>query len=100
MIDIGFIEVSCHEGRALSKVKCGIFLELFPLIPVPLVDLGLRETCLLGKLGNVLLRPLGSLVEFKKKDLYLSIVLARPILPGYMLLISSVAFLDGFPSQA
>jgi len=48
----------------------------------------------------VLLRPLGSLVEFKKEDLYLSIVLARPILPGYMLLISSVAFLDGFPSQA
>jgi len=48
----------------------------------------------------VLLRPLGSLVEFNKEDLYLCIVLARPILPGYMLLISSFAFLDGFPSQA
>ena len=64
MISIGFVEVPSHEGRALSKVKCGIFLELFPLIPVPLVDLGLREACLQGKFGNLLLRPLGSLVEF------------------------------------
>jgi hypothetical protein len=48
----------------MSKVKYGIFLELFPLIPVPLVDLGLREACLQGKFGYVLLRPLGSLVEF------------------------------------
>jgi hypothetical protein len=100
MIYIGFVEVPFHEGRAMSKVKCGIFLELFPLIPVPLVDLGLRQACLLGKLRNLVLRPLGSLVKFKKKDLYLSIVLARPILPGHMLLISSVTFLDGFPSQA
>lgn len=66
MIYVGLVEVPCLKGRACAKVERGIFLEFFPLIPVPLVDLGLREACLLGKLCYVLLRPLGSLVEFNK----------------------------------
>lgn len=62
----------------IDKIK--LFIELFPLVPVPFIDLTLREACLWWEISNFFLRPLRVNFELNYKFLYLQFILSDSIL--------------------
>jgi hypothetical protein len=59
------------------------FLELFALIPVPLINLRLGQPSDRRQPCDDFFGPLGALVEFLEQELYLGVVFARTGLPVF-----------------
>lgn len=59
---------------------------LLSLVPIPFVDLTLREACLLRKLSYLLFRPVRVPLELNKQHLDLILILSRPVLLLLLLL--------------